>query len=503
MNVLRTKILSMAVCGLLAQAALAAPADAVRLSVRDTVLPNGLRILIHEDHSVPTVACRLFYATGSVHEHPGGTGIAHMLEHMLFKGTRRVGITDSTTDAKYLPVIDSLDEARRVVLDNGDSASWKRLSSSMDSVNALHRRFFVKDELWQVYQRAGGTDLNAFTTDMGTAYHVTLPRNRVELYFWLESDRMQNAVMRDFYAERDVVREERRMRYENRPEGRYWETLDAMFWGAHPYGIPTIGWPSDIEHYRRSQVQEHYDRFYGPKNAVLVLAGDVSADSAFRLAARYFGPIHKGADFPKVITEDPEPVGQKRFVSIRDNARPSIDILFPVPAIQSTQSPAFEILEGVLSGAAGRLEPILVDSLRLCTEVGAGHRAQAYASQFEISAMPAQGADPQQIERIIWEEIGKLRDSLLSQREVQRVKNRITASNVARLRSQEAVASDLGFMALYGDWKMVQTYPAAVQEQTTESVRAAASKWLRPERATVGWLLPKNHSEHTRTGVYQ
>src|ERR1035437_8307828 len=194
MNVLRTKILSMAVCGLLAQAALAAPADAVRLSVRDTVLPNGLRILIHEDHSVPTVACRLFYATGSVHEHPGGTGIAHMLEHMLFKGSRRVGITDSTTDAKYLPVIDSLDEARRVVLDNGDSASWKRLSSSMDSVNALHRRFFVKDELWQVYQRAGGTDLNAFTTDMGTAYHVTLPRNRVELYFWLESDRMQNAV---------------------------------------------------------------------------------------------------------------------------------------------------------------------------------------------------------------------------------------------------------------------------------------------------------------------
>jgi predicted Zn-dependent peptidase len=496
-------LLPLAVCGLITQTLATPSSNEVLLSVRDTVLPNGLRILVHEDHTVPTVACRLFYATGSIHEHPGGTGIAHMLEHMLFKGTRRVGITDSTTDAKYLPVIDSLDESRRVAIDGGDTASWKRLSKAMDSVNALHRKSFVKDELWQAYQQAGGTDLNAFTTDMGTAYHVTLPRNRVELFFWLESDRMQNAVMRDFYAERDVVREERRLRYENKPEGRYWETLDAMFWGAHPYGIPTIGWPSDIEHYRRSQVQDHYDRFYGPKNAVFVLSGDVCADTAFRLAARYFGPIHKGVDFPKVITEDPEPVGQKRFVSIRDNARPSIDILFPVPAIQSTESPAFEILEGVLSGAAGRLEPILVDSLRLCTDVGAGHRAQAYASQFEISAMPSPGADPEKIEKIIWSEVAKIRDSLLSPREVQRVKNRIAASNLARLRSQEAIASDLGFMSLYGDWRLVRTYPAAVQEQTPQSVREAAAKWLRPERATVGWLLPKNHSEHTRTGVYQ
>ena len=501
MSLLRSGLLALAVCGSFAHAA--SDAISVRLAVRDTVLPNGLRILVHEDHSVPTVACRLFYATGSVHERAGETGITHMLEHMLFKGTRRVGITDSTSDAKYLPVIDSLDEARRVASDSGDTAGWKRLSHEMDSVNALQRRFFVKDELWQAYKEAGGTDLNAYTTKLGTVYFVTLPRNRVELYFWLESDRMQNAVMRDFYAERDVVREERRMRIENNPDGRYWETLDDMFWGGNPYSIPTIGWPSDIEHYRRSQVQEHYDQYYGPKNAVLVLSGDVSADTAFRLAERYFGPIQKGADFPKVVTRDPEPVGQKRFVSIRENARPSIDILFPVPAIQSAQSPAFEILQGVLSGAAGRLEPILVDSLRLCTEVGAEHEAQIYASQFVVSATPAPGADPSKIEKIIWEQIAKIRDSLLTEREVQRVKNRLAAADVTRLRSQETVATDLGFMSLYGDWRLIYTFPAAVQAQTPQSVRAAATQWLLPERATVGWLLPRNHSEHTVTGVYQ
>jgi predicted Zn-dependent peptidase len=475
----------------------------LKLAIRDTILANGLRVLVYPDHKVPTVACQIFYATGSIHEHPGGTGIAHMLEHMLFKGTRKVGITDSISDARFLPPSDSLEDLRQLAKDAGDTATALRYAHQMDSVNALHRAFFVKDELWQEYQKAGGTNLNAFTTDLGTCYHVTLPRNRVELFLWMEADRMQHAVMRDFYAERDVVREERRMRIENKPQGRYWETLDNMFWGGHPYGIPTIGWPSDIEHYKRAQVQEHFDRFYGPRNAVLVLAGDISPDTAFAQAARYFGDIHKGAEFPKVITKDPEPVGQKRFVSIRDNARPNLDILFPVPAIQSPESPAFEILEGVLSGASGRLEPILVDSLRLCTSVGAGHRAQAYASQFIVTATPVPGADPARIERILWTEIGKLRDSLLSGREIARVKNRLAASQVSRLRSTEDFATDLGMLAMAGDWHLIETFPAATQLATAAEVRAAAAKWLKPDRATVGWLLPRNHSEHTRTGVYE
>lgn len=486
-----------------AAASFASDLPQLKLGIRDTTLANGLRVLVYPDHKVPTVACQIFYATGSIHEHPGGTGIAHMLEHMLFKGTRKVGITDPTADARFLPVIDSLEERRRAAKDQGDTALATRFSRQMDSVNTLHRAFFVKDELWQEYQKAGGTNLNAFTTDLGTCYHVTLPRNRYELFLWMEADRMQNAVMRDFYAERDVVREERRMRIENRPQGRYWETLENLFWGAHPYGIPTIGWPSDIEHYRRAQVQEHFDRFYGPRNAVLVLAGDITADTAFAQAARYFGHIRKGAEFPKVITQDPEPVGQKRFVAIRDNARPGIDILFPVPSIQSPQSPAFEILEGVLSGAAGRLEPILVDSLRLCTAVGGGHRAQSYSSLFWIGATPVPGADPERIEKILWTEIGKLRDSLLAEREIQRVKNRLAASQVGRMRSTEDFATDLGMLALTGDWRLIESYPAATQKVLAAEVRAAAAQWLKPDRATVGWLLPKNHSERTRTGVYQ
>jgi predicted Zn-dependent peptidase len=204
-----------------------------------------------------------------------------------------------------------------------------------------------------------------------------------------------------------------------------------------------------------------------------------------------------------VVTEDPEPVGQKRFVAIRDNARPSLDILFPVPAIQDSLSPAFEILEGVLSGASGRLEPVLVDSLRLVTEAGGYHRAQVYAGMFYVGASPVAGSDPAQIEKELWKQVERLRDSLLSPRELERVKNRVAASRIAKLRDMENLATELGFFSLYGDWTLVNRYPKAVQAVTAEQVRQAAQKFLRPERATVGWLLPRSHSEHTRTGVYQ
>lgn len=472
----------------------------IDIDVRDTVLSNGLRVLVYQKPAIPAVACRLFYATGSMHEHPGVTGSAHMLEHMLFKGTRKVGTLDSTVDESFLVKLDRLDDSLRRARKHSDSASVAGLRARMDSLQAQYRKSFVKEELWQAYQEAGGTGLNAFTTDMATAYTVTLPSNRVEMFFWFEADRMVNAVMRDFHSERDVVREERRMRIENRPEGRYWETLQHMLWGAHPYGNPTIGWPEDIENYTRQAIEEHYRRWYGPANAVLVLAGDITADSAFRMAARYFGPIRKGAALPEVLARDPEPVGQKRFVDVQDNARPSLDLFFPTPDVHDSDVAALEILEGLLSGAAGRLEPRLVDSLRLATDAGAGNDVRPGAGSFQVSATPAQGADVRACEAEIWKVLADLRDSLVSDRELERVKNLVMATRLRRLRDMETLATDLGFMELYGDWRLVRSFPEAVMQVDANHVRDAARRWLRPERATVGTLLPRNHDAATRDG---
>src|SRR6185436_16477983 len=180
----------------------------------------------------------IFYVTGSVHEHPGNTGIAHLLEHMLFKGTKRVGVKDAAKDAVLLKQIDEvMAKVRGAAF--ADAADSLKLARKYDSLLAEERKLLIKYELWEAYEKAGGTDLNAFTADLMTAYFVTLPKNKVELFLWLEADRMQNAVLREFYSEHQVVQEERRMRVEDSPTGRYWESLIGVYYEAHPYRLPT------------------------------------------------------------------------------------------------------------------------------------------------------------------------------------------------------------------------------------------------------------------------
>ena len=219
------------VAGIAGALMLVAPAQAgVNLPVHKEVLDNGLTVLLHPNKQAPTVSCRLFYVTGSVHEVPGKSGLAHILEHELFKGTNKVGVTDSVADAKFMASEDSLQALIRPAKLAGDTATVKKLTAEHDSLLNEQRKLFVKDELWGAYQSVGGTGLNAFTTDLMTAYIVTLPKDKIELFMWLEADRMQNAVLREFYSERDVVREERRMRYDDKPTGRFFETMNSLIY---------------------------------------------------------------------------------------------------------------------------------------------------------------------------------------------------------------------------------------------------------------------------------
>ena len=263
----------------------------VKLEVHKEVLPNGLTVLLHPNKQAPTVSCRLFYVTGSVHEVPGKSGLAHILEHELFKGTNKVGVTDSVADAVFMAREDSLQALIRPAKLAGDTATVKKLTAEHDSLLNEQRKLFVKDELWGAYQSVGGTGLNAFTTDLMTAYIVTLPKDKIELFMWLESDRMQNAVLREFYSERDVVREERRMRYDDKPTGRFFETMNSLIYEAFPYRVPTIGWPSDIMNLTREMADEHYRKYYKPRNAILVLAGDLDTTSTREMVKKYFGNI--------------------------------------------------------------------------------------------------------------------------------------------------------------------------------------------------------------------
>ena len=463
----------------------------VNLAVHKEVLPNGLTVLLHPNKQAPTVSCRLFYVTGSVHEVPGKSGLAHILEHELFKGTHKVGIQDSVADVRFMAVQDSLQALIRPAKLAGDTATVKKLTAEHDSVVNEHRKIFVKDELWGAYQAAGGTGLNAFTTDLMTAYIVTLPKNKIELFMWLESDRMQNAVLREFYSERDVVREERRMRYDDKPTGRYYETLNSLIYEAFPYRVPTIGWPSDIANLTREMADEHYRKYYKPRNAILVLAGDLDTTATMQMVKKYFGPIPAGEAFPPLTVRDPEQVGEKRFTQVRPDAPNLYTLVFKTPEVGDPEIYALDIAEGVLNGRSGRLYKRLVEQEKLAVGVSAGNSPNKYVSEFSVRVNMRPDADPAKVEKIVWEELEKLKNEPVSEREFQKVKNHAYAGLVRSFTDMENVATMLAWYEMYGDYHIFLNWAGELEKVSAAQVQEAAKRTFLREKSVAGFLLKK------------
>ena len=462
---------------------------AVNLSVHKEVLDNGLTVLLYPNKQAPTVSFRLFYATGSVHEVPGKSGLAHILEHELFKGTKKVGISDSIADAKFIATQDSLQALIRPAKIENDTALVKKLTAEHDSVLNEHRKIFVKDELWGAYQAAGGTGLNAFTTDLLTAYTVTLPKNKIELFMWLESDRMQNAVLREFYSERSVVREERRMRYDDRPTGRFFETLNSMIYEAFPYRVPTIGWPSDINNLTREQADEHYRKYYKPRNAILVMAGDLDTLETMNVIKKYFGSIPAGDAFPPLTVRDPEQVGEKRLVVKRKDAPNLYTLVFKTPAVGDSTLYALDIAEGVLNGRSGRLYKRLVEEEKLAVGVSASSNPNKYISVFSVRVSLRPDADREKVEKIVWEELEKLKSQQVSDREFQKVKNRAYAGLVRSLTDMENVATMLGWYEVYGDYRIFLNWADNLDKVNATDVQNVAKKTFVREKSVAGFLV--------------
>ena len=461
------------------------------LQVHYDTLANGLRYLIVEDTSVAVVSCRLYYFVGSMYEGPGTSGLSHMYEHMLFKGTRVLGTTSYKKESPYLERIDEIDARIHALRAAGFSDTDSTLVALRAQAYALleeQRRYIRKDEIWSLYQAHGGTQLNAWTSDALTAYIVTLPRNHVELFYWIESDRMHNTVLREFFSERDVVIEERLMRYENRPLGRYFENLIARFYIAHPYRIPTIGWMSDIKAYNTRILREHVQRFYTPDNALLVLNGNIDAAQASRDIKRYFSSIPRATvPRPQVVTREPPPAGQTRFTT-SDDAEPRIDILFHTPGYPDSSLFVLDAVQGVLSGASGRLYRRLVLEENLCTNAGATNRFRLHNGYFHVWATLRESTQPAVVESLILEELAALAHTPPTQRELLRVKNEITFDFARGLKSLEGLSDRLAWFERLGSWKELQRYPERIMLLETGHIPAVVRRYLDASGATFGVL---------------
>ncbi len=470
---------------------------------REVVLDNGLKVLLVERHEQPTIAAGVFYKVGAVNDPRGKSGIAHLFEHMLFKGSRVIGTTDYEAERKLIEQQDALREKmiaemnrmremkrRGEITDVLDPAQWtstyREYKKQYDQLVEKARQYIKNNELANLYTTNGGARLNAGTMHDATIYFVELPANKIELFFWLESDRMANGVMREFYVERDNVREERRLRVESTPTGKFDEAFEAMFWEAHPYGIPVIGWPSEVESITRDDVRSFYKIYYAPNNATVVLVGDFQTDDMIRLAKKYFGRLPRGPRTPPpVLTEEPPPLAQRRFYAEAET-NPRVRIRFHGVPIGHTDEAALDVLGELLSGKTGRLYKRLVEKEDIAIgQPFAGHQARKYAGHFEINVTVKEGKSPEDVEKMVLEELEKLRTERVSDYELQKVKNQVLAASVRRLRSNFGLMLQLGLYETWYKWQYINEGPQRMMAVTADDVQRVAQAYLDPDTRTV------------------
>jgi predicted Zn-dependent peptidase len=307
----------------------ALPALAQESNVKEIVLDNGLTILLYPRSGDPRVACGWIAKVGSANERPGITGLAHLFEHMMFKGTRTIGTKDIDRDLEIIAELDAtraklarhqdeLDRQKRLgMIEDASSpdvrtAEHQELLASFDALLAQQKELLVDNEFNSIYTKAGGTGMNAGTSTDWTLYFINMPANKLELWAWMESDRLTNPVFRQFYSERDVVWEERRMRTDSTPTGRLGEEFDALFWKASPYSWQPIGWPSDLDKITREEALAFFDRNYSPNNLTLALVGDFDLETTEPLLRKYFSRIPRSKLEPTAVrTFAPPPAGHQ------------------------------------------------------------------------------------------------------------------------------------------------------------------------------------------------
>jgi len=473
----------------------------IKVPVTYDSLPNGLRIIVVPDTNVAVVSCRLYYFVGSMYESFGTTGLSHMYEHIMFKGTHKIGTKDFAKESFWLAKIDSVDKILYAMKNRGitdTAAAAVALRKEILQYTDKQREFIKKDELWDLYMGNGATHLNGWTADDMTAYIVTLPKNKVELFYWIESDRMANPVFREFYSERDVVLEERRMRYENQPVNRFYELLNSYFYVAHPFRTPTIGWKSDIQNYTIQDLSHHVKQYYTPDNALIVLVGNVYPQKAIADVKKYFSAIPRAA-IPRqeVVTREPDPIGETRF-TVYDDAEPRIDIMLHTPGYGNDDLYKLDVLESLLSGRSGRLYDRLVNKEELCTNADASNNIRIQNGYFELSATLKQNTDPAKVEHILKEEIIALAKTPPSAKEMERTKNTIRMSFVSNLKSLEGLSDRLAFFHRLGSWKDMLTYPDKIASVKAEDIPDIVKKYFDFNKATVGILLQKEQSQNNK-----
>ena len=482
--------------------ALAATLAAQRVEVEEFTLDNGMTFLLLPREGDPNIAAGWISKFGSVNERPGVTGVAHLFEHMMFKGSHAIGTKDLKRDLEIMDELDGLyaqmeseraklleKQRRGLIADAEDPAvrspEHNELLERFNRLIAEQQELIVKDEFSQIYTLNGGSGMNAGTSNDYTIYFINMPSNKLELWFWMESDRLAKPVFRQFYAERDVVKEERRLRVDSTPTGKLNEQVESMFWQASPYSWPVIGWPSDLNSITRDEAMEYFDTYYAPNNLVAALVGDFEVEQVKTLANKYFGRLQRNAREPGAVrTREVEQQAEQRL-SGQAETRPQATIRFHTVPDAHVDEPPLIVLSSLLNGRTGRLYKSLVLEKQVAVQAGAGVDGRKYDGSFQISGVAAPGSTPEDVEKALLEELERIAAEPVGERELQKVKNQQLAGDFRKLQSKFGLMLQLLTYEALGEWENINVFSDRIQAVTPEDIQRVAKQYFTETNRTV------------------
>jgi len=479
---------------ILVLAAVAAAQDLASFEKRITVrtLPNGLTLLICERPEAPVFSFFTLVDAGSVQDPIRATGLAHMFEHMAFKGTDKIGTKDYAAEKPALAKVETAYAAYIAERDKPvgrDEAKLKELEKAWKDDIAEADKFVVGNEFGKIVEQNGGEDMNAFTSYDETAYHYSLPENRLELWAYLESERFLHPVLREFYKERNVVIEERRMRTDSNPIGRLLEQFTEAAFVAHPYHRPTVGWMSDLNTFSATQAQQFFDKYYVPSNMVIAIAGDVKAAQAMPILEKYFARLPSRPRPDEATTTEPPQNSERRVVLI-DPSQPLYIEGYHRPDYRSKDDAVFDAITDLLAeGRTSRLYRALVRDKKIASSSAGftGWPAIKYPHLFAFYAFPMPGHTPQEVGDAIHIEIDRLKKEDISDDELKMIKTRSKANLIRGLADNEGLATQLAtYQTRYGDWRELFRSVDRIDDVTKADIRRIANEIFVDTNRTVG-----------------
>ncbi len=456
-------------------------------------LSNGIKVLLVDRGYTPTLALIISFKVGSADESYETIGAAHLLEHMLFKGTDKIGTKNYAAEKKLLDEIEAIGETLDyLAVANPKNDMIPKLTARFKELQEKHRDYVTDERYDKIYSLHGGIGFNAGTSRDMTSYVIELPASKLELWADLESERLRNPVFREFYTERDTVYEERLMRTDSSGSSLLFETFIATAFSAHPYRHPIIGWKSNIKALSINKVRDFYYTHYIPSRMTITVVGKQDVKSTIALLESRFGKIPKRQDPKPIAIKEPEQRGEKRCV-VKFNANPQILIGWHVPSVASKDYYALDVIEGLLGdGKTSRLYQSLVLNKKIASSIDAwnGYPGSRYSALFIIQATPRPPHSSYELETAIYEEIAKIKKDLRND-EIQKVQNRMESSLVFTLESNMGIARYLSYYdTVTGDWRNFANYFESIKQVNKTEVLRVLDTYFTEDNRTVGTLMP-------------